>query len=340
MRIIRFFSSTLIFIVFLMIIGIYFGRELLLIMATSDLKRAANTLVSTSHLVNCYDGFSRSPSAWGQIRFTDERNYVLETVCSDFPKKPIFIESKTLPVFVKKVDGASGFLFNSTEKNASKILLNALGKELTIFKEINELATGEAPTIIDYGSGPASECRSFNYQCCQNDIERGVGNRQELATDCAKDCYQSCHPRPLIISFNGMPANSGDKRIVNIRSGQAVAFAFVVGDGKKELFGNQIIVNNRDKSFGQWKSRLQTVVDLISNIENKPVAGVQPPITTTIFFGDGQSYTTQSLQEVTDHVYTCGEELCHFEAWIEAQDARLTNSVDHESTRLKIIVSN
>ena len=340
MRIIRFLSSSLLLIVFLLVVGILLSRELLLVIASSDLKRAANFLLNQNHLNNCYDGFSRSPAAWGQLRFVNDREYILETVCSDFPKRPIIIESRTLPVLVKKVAGGSGFIFDLREKKASQIILNALGKELTIFKEINELASGKAPTSIDYYPGPASECEGFNYQCCQNDIEQGVGTRQELATDCAKTCFSSCRPRPLVIAFNAMPASSSSKRTVYVKSGQAVSFAFVVGDGKQELFGNQIMVDDDDQSIFQWKSRLELLVDLISNIENRPVEAVQLPITSTIFFGDEQSYTTQSLQGVTEHVYTCNEAVCYYEAWIEAQDARLTKSVDYELSRLKIIVSN
>ena len=341
MRIIRFFSSTLIFIIFILLIGIFAGREILLIVATSDLKRAANSLLSKSHLVNCYDGFSRSPSAWGQLRFIDEKNYVLETVCSDFPKRPILIESKSLPVFVKKVDGASGFIFNLQKPHASQISLNSLGKEQTIYKEINELVSGEAPAPIDYIAGPASECQSFNCQCCQNDIELGVGKKQELATDCAKSCYQSCQPRPLVLSFNAMPASLENRRIVYTRPGQSVTFAFVVSDGKQELFAGQVMLDDKkDDSPLKWKSRLQTIIKLIDNIGGKSAQQVQLPITSTIFFGDGQSFTTQNLQGVSDHVYTCAEAVCYFEAWIEAQDARLISSVDHESSRIKIIVSN
>lgn len=340
MRIIRFLSSSLLLIIFLIVVAILLGRELLLIIASSELKRAANSLLNYNHLNNCYDGFSRSPAAWGQLRFVDDREYVLETVCSDFPKKPILIESQTLPVLVKKVAGGSGFIFDLREKKASQIVLNALGKELTIFKEINELDTGKAPTSIDYYPGPASECEGFNYQCCQNDIEQGVGVRQELAIDCARTCYSSCRPRPLVLAFNAMPSDSSNKRTVHIKSGQAVSYAFVVGDGKQELFGKQIMVNDEDDSFLQWKSRLELLIDLMSNIENKPAEAVQLPITSTIFFGDEQSYTTQSLQGVTEHVYACSEAVCYYEAWIEAQDARLSKSVDYELSRLKIIVSN
>ena len=341
MRIIRFLSSSLIFIIFLLLIGIFFGREVLLIMATSDLKRAANALLSTSHLVNCYDGFSRSPSAWGQLRFIDDRNYVLETVCSDFPKRPILIESKSLPIFVRKVNGASGFVFNIQKPIASQITINSLGKEQSIYKEINDLESGQPPTAIDYVMGPASECQAFNFQCCQEDIELGVGTNQELATDCPKSCYQSCQPRPLVLSFNAMPASLENSRIINVRSGQTVTFAFVVSEGQQELFSGQVMIGNKkDDSPLQWKSRLQTLMQLISNIEDKSVKQVQLPITSTIFFGDGQSKSSQNLQGVIDHVYTCNEAVCYFEAWIEAQDARLTKSADNELNRLEIIVNN
>ncbi len=340
MRIIRFIFSSLVFIVFLLVIGIFLGRELLVLLATNDLQRAANLLMNQNHLSNCYDGFSRSPSAWGQLRFINEREYQLETVCSDFAKRPILIETKTLPIFVKKVDGGSGFVFDLQNKRASQIVLNALGKETTVFKEINELTVGKAPTMIDYTAGPASECAGFNYQCCQNDIEQGIGKKQDSATDCPKTCYQSCQPRPIVLAFNAMPSNANDKRMVSINSGQTVAFAYVVGDGKQQLFSNQTVLDKQDDSFLHWKSHLQVFGDLLSNIEKKSAETVQLPISSTIFFGDGQSFSTQDLQGVVDHVYTCGEGICYFEAWIEAKDARLTPSVDYELSRLKIIVSN
>lgn len=341
MRIIRFIFSSLVFIVFLLVVGIFLGRELLMLLATNDLQRAANLLMNNqNHLSNCYDGFSRSPSAWGQLRFINEREYQLETVCSDFAKRPILIETKTLPIFVKKVDGGSGFVFDLQNKRASQIVLNALGKETTVFKEINELTVGKAPTMIDYTSGPASECAGFNYQCCQNDTEQGIGKKQDSATDCPKTCYQGCQPRPIVLAFNAMPSNANDKRMVSIASGQTVAFAYVVGDGKQQLFSNQTVLDEQDNSFLHWKSHLQVFVDLLSNIEKKSAETVQLPISSTIFFGDGQSFSTQDLQGVVDHVYTCGEGVCYFEAWIEAKDARLTPSVDYELSRLKIIVSN
>ena len=34
------------------------------------------------------------------------------------------------------------------------------------------------------------------------------------------------------------------------------------------------------------------------------------------------------------------KQVCYYEAWIEAQDARLTKSVVYELSRLNIIVSN
>jgi hypothetical protein len=325
----------------LLLISIFFGREILLIMATADLKRAANFLLSTSHLVNCYDGFSRSPAAWGQLRFVDDQNYVLETVCSDFPKRPILIENRSLPIFVKKVEGASGFIFNTQKPVASEITINSLGKDQFIYKEINDLESGQAPTTLDYIAGPASQCQAFNFQCCQEDIELGIGSNQELATDCPKSCYSSCQPRPLVVSFNAMPASLENRRIISVRSGQPVTFAYVVSEGEQELFSGQVMVDGKkDDSPLQWKSRLKTLMQLISNIEDDSLKRVQLPITNTIFFGDGQTKTTQNLQGVVEHVYTCSEAVCYFEAWIEAQDARLTKSADNELNRLKIIVSN
>jgi len=144
-----------------------------------------------------------------------------------------------------------------------------------------------------------------------------------------------------VVSFNAMPASLENRRIIGVRSGQTVTFAYVVSEGNQELFSGQVMVGDtKDSSFLQWKSRWQTLVQLINNLEDNPVKQVQLPITSTIFFGDGQSQTSQSLQGVIDHVYTCSEAVCYFNAWIEAQDARLTKSADNELTRLQIIVSN
>jgi hypothetical protein len=341
MRIIRFFSSTLIFIVFLLVIGIFLGRELLLIVATNDLKRSANRLLSINHTFNCREGFARSRSAWGQIRFIDDTNYVLETVCSEYQRDPIELESKTLPFSVRKIAGSSGFVFNLAEKKSSKITLHCLGKETVLFKEINELGVGEAPQSINYIAGPPTECAGFNYQCCLEDIEKGIGQVQQLATDCPRNCYASCQSRPFVVTFNGMPASLAGSRTISVTSGQEVTFAFVLSEGKKELFEGQLLVDgHKDESFLQWKSRLKIVTDFLLNQQSKSISTVQLPITSTIYFGDGQSYTTQDLQGVINHVYTCNEAVCNYEAWIEARDANLTASADHSATRLNIIVSN
>lgn len=337
MRIIRIFFSTFIFLLLFILMGIFLGREILLTMAVSDLKRASVFLREERHLANCQDGFSISPDAWGQLRFENERDYHLETVCSSFSTKPVFLEERQLPVFVKKSAGASGFIFNQ-EKNPSQITLTSFGKEITVYSENNQLYSGKVPEL-SYTIGPASSCQAFNYYCCREEVEKGTGELQSLATDCPKSCFKSCLPRPLVLSFNAAGLSLANNRMLVTNSGRKNTFTFVVSDGKQELFSNQVMSNSNLSGLAALKARVQNFIGIFSKLDSGQIQQARMPITTTIFFGDGQSYTTQDLQGAVDHIYTCNEQVCYFDAWIEASDARLTPSLLTELNRLTVIIN-
>ncbi len=338
MRIIRIFFSTLALISLFLLLAIFLGREILLIMAVSDLKRASVFLREERHLANCQDGFAISSTAWGQMRFENEHDYHLESVCSSFASKPIFLEERQLPIFVKKVAGASGFIFDH-EKNPSQITLSSFGKEITVYSEDNQLESGQAPEL-SYIVGPVSSCQSFNYRCCQEEVEKGVGEVQSLASDCPKACFKSCLARPLVLSFNAMGSNLANDGVLYTNSGRKNTFTFVVSDGKQELFSDQVLTKQKPSGIAGLQDRLENLIAVFSKLDNSSIQQAKMPITTTIFFGDGQNYSTQDLQGAVDHIYTCSETVCYFDAWIEAQDARLTPSLLTELNRLTVIVNN
>jgi hypothetical protein len=338
MRIIRILFSTLLFILFLLFIGIFLGREILLTMAIKDLQRAAAFLEKTPHLHSCQDGFSISTEAWGQIRFENERDYYLESVCNSFASKPILLEERQLPMFVKKSAGTSGFVFDQ-QKNPSQITLTIFGKEIAVYSEDNQLFSGQAPQL-SYATGPVSSCQAFNYRCCQEEVEKGVGEVQALASDCPKSCFKSCAPRPLIVSFNATSPNLADSSNIVINSGQAINFSFVVSDGRQELFSDQVLDNQEKTGLAALSNRLHNVVTIFDKLNNDKDQKLLQPITTTIFFGDGQNFSTQHLQGLVEHVYTCNNKVCVFEAWLEAKDARSTPSLLTELGRLTITVNN
>jgi hypothetical protein len=345
MRVLRIFLSSIGLIAVLLFIAIFFGREFLLIMAANRLQNDQANLAKQSNISQCQDSFALAREAWSQIRFINDREYNLETVCSDFVKKPILLEAKKLPLFVKKSAGTSGFIFDESA-NPSQLTLTCFGKILTVYSEANELGYGNPPALT-YSEGPESNCSAFNYRCCQNEVEQGMGSVQSLASDCPKSCYASCQARPLLLSFNGRPVSDADSKMVEIRSGRTASFAYVLSDGQQELFANQVfepsgqvnqqattsLVAKKD-ALGDFFNQLMTIFN--SEASNK----AQLPITTIIYFGDGESYQASDLQGEVEHVYTCNSKTCIFEARLEAQDAAAIPNLSNELSRLTVKVSN
>lgn len=347
MRTLRIFFLSVLAMAGLAFLAVFFGRELLLIMAGNDLKDARQYLIKNSKLNQCQDSFAISKTAWSQIRFIDQRHYNLETVCSDFPTKPVLLEQRTLPILVKKGAGASGFIFDEAA-NPSQLVLTAFGKHLTVYSEANDISYGQAP-ILAYTMGPASSCQAFNYQCCQAEVEQGVGEAQGLATDCPKNCHQSCQTRPLLLSFNGQPLSNVDSKLVELRAGQTATFAFVLSDGQQELFTNQVFEPKNTAaedleatvSLAKKKESLSDLFDqLLVFFSPAKSNRAQLPIQTTISFGDGQIYQTTDLQGSVEHVYTCATATCYFEVQLQAQDATQIPSVLNELSHLTVKVSN
>jgi len=345
MRTLRIFFLSFLFFALLIFLAIFFGRELLLIMAANRLQKDQEQLLKQSNSSQCQDSFALSKSSWGQIRFINHREYNLETVCSDFVKKPVLLEAKKLPLFVKKSAGTSGFIFDDNA-NPSQLTLSSFGKEITVYSEANELAYGKTPALT-YVEGPISSCQAFNYQCCQAEAEQGIGEKQPLASDCPKSCYASCQPRPLVLSFNAYPVSDVDNNLVEIKSGRTVTFAYVVSDGQQELFADQLLepdeltTSSATESLNQKKQGLSHFFDQLMALFNADSSHqAELPITTTIYFGDGQSYQTTDLQGQVEHLYTCKTKSCIFEARLEAQDAAAITSSASELSQLTIKVNN
>jgi len=165
-----------------------------------------------------------------------------------------------------------------------------------------------------------------------------------LASDCPKGCFESCQARPLVLSFNGRPISNANSKLVEVKAGQLVTLAFVLSDGQQELFADQVMAPRTEEAIVSLEQKKQNVgqffdqlMTLFSDDKQKTA---ELPITTTVLFGDGQSYQTEDLQGAVEHVYTCKTKTCLFETKLEAQDAALVSAISNELTTLTIKVSN
>lgn len=141
------------------------------------------------------------------LRFVDERNYVVELVCSLIEDSPIQIKTGSLPMFITRNPGSSGFIFWLDDKSGTHSALrltslrHALGVELrgdTVVKgnQIQEIAS-------EY---PHSTCQARLFTCCAPGSQLGVGEALNVGvTDCPQSCFLQCKNVPFIEVFGSDP---------------------------------------------------------------------------------------------------------------------------------------
>lgn len=327
MRIVRFFFFSILGLTITGAIFFFLGRNLLLIYSSNLLSRSVERLNKGNFSTHCQERFAGNQESYPQIRFTSEKDFNLEVVCSSFEEKPIILEEKHLPPLVEKTSTTSGFILKKAAY-PSYIELKSMGRKATAYIEDNvyHFSFLSRPDL-DYSMGPKSNCQAFASTCCSLDLETGLGQQITEVTDCPKSCYSQCAVRPIILSFNNRPAD--DQGVIYLKSGQAVSFAYVVTASLQNPFGEQSVASS---SVG---SSLRSLI----SPEQKKGLSAALPIMITIDFGDGQSFQSQSLQESLDHVYTCGAALCYYQVRIQAIDAAGVSSLDDELSRLTVNVS-
>ncbi len=334
MRIIKFVFFSLIGLLVFAFLGFFIGREILLTWGSTMIRADYNSLLKQNYADKCSQRFAYNQEYWVQLRFTSNKAYNLEVVCADFTASPILLASKKLPPLVYKTSFGSGFIVS--DQLPAWIEISALGRKLFIYTDAKEIHSGYlSKPDLDYDDGPPTVCQAYNYQCCSLDLESGLGTQITTATDCPKSCYESCLLRPIILSFSSTPAFDGVTRIVEINSGEAVTFSYVLGNGKEDAFAGQISKTITDQeSF--W-DKLQTIFATKSTTPKDN--GIALPIAVSVSFGDGNIYQSANLQDTFDHVYVCQTRICYFQAQITAQDARGVLSVDNELANMVVKVN-
>lgn len=333
MRILKFFFVALLWILGISAIVFFVGRELILFFGASAIKSSYNTLLKKNYTKLCADQFSYSQDYSAQVRFISNKEYNLEVVCADFASSPILIENKKLlPLLYKKSFG-SGFVIDE-RKLPSFIELSVLGRSIYVYAEDAAIHSNylDAPDL-DYNQGPTSSCQAHSYQCCNTDLQSGLGEQITTVNDCPKTCYESCSLRPLFLSFNSRPALDETSRSVELFSGEALTLSYVLGNGKGDVFSGQLYKNVKISI----SEKLQAIFSKSS--KELTNTGIVLPVTTKIDFGDGETWESTNFQDTVDHIYVCAMQTCYFQIQIIAQDAQGVLSVNNELSKMIVKVN-
>ena len=285
MKILGTFLSVSLFFLLVLGVGFYFTREYLLYRGVENFKKSV--LVVRKNNTGSSACAAKAPDLLGvntsgadiitQLRFTSSSEYVAEVLCPGYSFDPIILDSKELDTYVTKVAGASGIVLGPERtgielavfeelQNRINSALNTnfqfIQKNSTVVMEDNQfvvLLPGE-----DLGTGPATSCEGYGFQCCQSDSQVGVGEPLLGTATCEKSCYSSCVRRPIVLSMNTNPFFDVQTRTLTVNSGESVDFGYVVDTGASETV--QVVMNYGD---GVTEDSIETSATL-SHIYNCP----------------------------------------------------------------------
>lgn len=333
MRILRFLLFSFFGLAFLALLSFFFGREILLVLGSSMIKADYDTLLKKNYAEDCVRQFSYNQEYWTQLRFTSNKEYNLEVVCADFVNSPIILSSKKLPPLLFKQSTGSGFVID--ERQLPYVVeLSALYRKIFIYTEEQNIRSNYLfKADLDYELGPVSSCQSHNRQCCGLDVQSGIGEQMTQVNDCPKSCYESCLLRPVVLSFNTRPAIDDETRIVELARGEAITFSYVLGDGKGDVFANQL----NKEGAEPFLDKLQTIFSGQQSALTRQQLVL--PLTITVDLGDGEIWQSNNLQDTFDHTYSCANNICFYQVKLSAQDGQGVLSVENELAKMVIKVN-
>lgn len=318
MRILKYMFNSAIILVLLSFVAFLIGREILLSMATSQIRNAIASLREArnagGYVSECLNKGSifieGEELVRYQLRFTSPSSYILEVICDQFSFDPIELSSDDLPPFITKKEGSSGI---TLDENAGGVKLETFS-ELTstlntlIKKETSFLVRESGVYILDdrtyyteedtvIAPGPQTTCSGYGYTCCSTISQIGEGDQFIGSSDCDKTCYSQCVARPVLLSFETNPFINLSSRMLEIQPETLVDFAYVASHEAKQ--------------------------DLLA----------------VITFGDGQSVTLNGNANQVSHTYTCASQQCRYTASITITDTSGVVSVASEVSRIPVLVA-
>lgn len=318
MRILRLIISAFLFFLVIAIGGFFIMREVLLYWGSNNIRNSLREL----SLAQNRGTYGSQCSALGattvtgehlvsyQLRFISSTEYLVEAVCEGFSFDPIQIAQGSLPQFVTKVPGTSGFLmsFEQTgielEVFATEIaqISKTTGFDFSFLGKKRALVTENGVVIKDatlnfVGNGPVTICGGYGYKCCNEITHFGVGDRIIGLPDCEQSCYSACTTRPVLLSFNTHPLIDPRTRTITIASGTPVEFTFVADRGEA--------------------TTINGILD----------------------YGDGAKTPISGLAGQISHTYECNTSSCEYIASVVLEDNWGAKSAPLEISKVKIIVT-
>ncbi len=236
MRILRVIFTTLFFFLAVSALVFFTLREGLLLYASSQLSSDYSKLRSLAGNTGEYQDRCQNRSgelAGGgvsqvQLRFIDDKEYVIEVLCNRFELTPITADENILPWSVKKLAGNTGFVWQKNSKTMrGGVRLEIWGRERAFGPGLNSISADAVDTAA-FDVGPLSSCEGYGYACCNQDTEEGTGELYSAVLDCPQNCYATCEKLPIILSLNTDPYLTPETRTVSIASDQSVTFQWVV----------------------------------------------------------------------------------------------------------------
>ncbi len=315
MRILRFFLSGVVLISIVGVCVFFVAREVFMYWGVSTLRASVKDLAQAqsqgSYQTQCkQEGRVVGPDGViMQLRFLSNTEYVLEAICNPASTQPISVGRESLPPFVTKVKGTSGFITNEAPSGIVLAAFWGLGQELeqslkipSTYVSKSKLLQLEEGVLVEtldataLKNGPVTSCNGYGYTCCREESEKGIGDRITGLFDCEQSCYSQCVSRPLVLSFTSNPFFEIQTRTLTIPAGTTVEFIYV-GDG-----------------------------------------GPSNVLSGFIEFGDGGSEPITEESGQADHTYTCATASCTYVARLQFTDKWGVDSADLPITRITVVV--
>jgi len=304
MRIISFIFSSFFVVAVLTVIAGLIGRESLLLIGSSKIQSSLTILerLSRDNLQiarQCREkgGTNADVATVGnmQLRFTNNKDYVIEVICNQFQSDPILISKDSLPVFVHKRAGSTGIIWGT---DRSAIEIETFGRRKIIGVENEEIKSYSSGSVT-LGESPQSTCEGYGYFCCQQETFSGVGQSFSGVSDCSRNCFSQCLPRPVVLSLNTDPFADDTKHTVTVVAGEPVTFSYVAS----------------------------------YDIPDKT-----KPVSVTFDFGDGQHESFTTLSGKTSHRYDCPRGNCNFQTQLSIKGSNGIAAALTPITQLKVHV--
>lgn len=331
MRVIKaFFTSIL-------ILGLGLGaifliaREVLLLMAAVQVRQSLVWVKeldnNQQYLAQCSSlGASRSSIDKihsTQLRYIQPNRYVIEVICGDMERNPIKVAEEKLPPLVKHQPRQSGLRWGSN----SALNLELYNRTYSVSVVAGTVSIAMKAAETETLTGPASECVSYGYACCDMNVEQGLGRQIKEALDCPQNCYQTCAPRPLVLSFRTEPHYDPLTRSLSINRGQTVAFSYTVSP-------NQEPVLSRYYDEEDWLERAVSMIEATFTF-----GGQDEEVMVILDYGDGEQDEFSSYSGQAEHTYNCPQANCEYTANLQAVNEEGTVSADGLQNKIKIQVN-